>query len=102
MRSQVAAAVVVLAVASGCGSGSVTKTAVGQVADISTDRVCLTTGTGPIGICYQSARGQLTGIRIGQCVRVTATLKYGRLITRELTSIEPVSAEDHPDECPAA
>ena len=92
-------AAALLAVASGCGSAPVTRTAVGQVAELSAERVCLR-GTGAIGICYQAEPGMLDGTRVGDCVRVRAVLKYGRLITRELTAIEPVSAAEHREECP--
>jgi hypothetical protein len=90
--------VAVLAVA-GCSSGPITRTAVGTVVEVAADRLCLDEVGDPVPQCYLAEPGQLSAVRQGECVRVTATVRVGRAPIRELTSVDEVSAADHADEC---
>jgi hypothetical protein len=79
----------------------VTKTAVGPVTEVSTDRVCLDEGL-VFATCYNADPALLSGVRAGDCVHVDAQVGFGRAPSLTLTAIEHVSATDHPAECPPA
>jgi hypothetical protein len=98
---RVAPALVAVAAVSACSDGPVTRTEVGVVVDVSAQRVCLDEVGAPLPRCYASEPALSDGVAIGDCVQVTATLHFGRIITREATAIEPVAAADEPVACAA-
>jgi hypothetical protein len=100
VRSHVAAAGLIVALATACDSGPVTESAIGAVAEIRPGSVCLDEG-GPIGICYQADQSQVRGLRVGDCVEISAIVKIGRAYSREATAIKAVPAAEHSAECPS-
>jgi hypothetical protein len=98
VRSQLAAAAVFIAVASGCASGPVTRTATGPVTAVFSHSVCLDQG-GVIATCYSADPALLSDVSPGACVHVDADVVFGRGPSLTLTAIEQVPAADHPAEC---
>jgi hypothetical protein len=67
---------------------------VGTVTEIS-PRLCIGRHAA-LGACYSEKAGgdvALSGLRVGECVRVTVA-------DQNITSVEPVPAADHRDDCP--
>jgi|tagenome__1003787_1003787.scaffolds.fasta_scaffold20739578_1 hypothetical protein len=100
-RTRLGLAVAAALAVSSCSTGPTTQTAVGPVVDLTTQRVCLAGAGTPVLRCYLASSALLAGLQLGDCVKITATLRYGRVAVRYATAIEQVSIADHPDACPA-
>ena len=89
-----------LAVAS-CSSGPVVRTDVGTVVDVLSASVCLDIVGLPLPRCYAADAALVADVQLGECVRITANVGFGRVAVRRATAIEPVSDDSAAGACPA-
>ena len=92
VRRAAPAAALAVAVAA-CSSGPVTRTDIGTVADLSAQQVCLVESGLALQRCFTADPALVRGVRVGECVQITATLGFGRTTVRRATAIEPLSAD---------